>query len=305
MKPCSLPLGVEHRALGGHFDVLGDLRDDLVVPDALGEAAERLGFVLLDRLQRIACVHRGLLVVGVGFSVSSQAVSTPKTSSCSGSLKISWKSDANGRAVTTAAGAAAANAALPAGTTSGRCRRRAAASAPASAAPRARTVGAGVGEEADQARRDPVVDERIGAVGGDDRRRRARCRSRRGRCRRRGWASAPRASRATPLRAASCRCRAPATTARAHRRRAARPAAATRARRRRSARRPGRRGCGRAGRAAGRLGAHGVDDRAPGRRAGRRRRRAGRARPRSRRGRAGRSRRRSSRLAFSRAATCA
>ena len=54
---------------------------------------------------------------GERFSVSSQAVSTPKTSSCSGSLKISWKSDANGRAVTTAAGAAAANAALPAGTT--------------------------------------------------------------------------------------------------------------------------------------------------------------------------------------------
>src|SRR6185295_18910145 len=112
-----LPLGVERRALGGHLDVLGDLRDDLVVPNALGEAAERLGLVLLDRLQRIACVHRGLLVVGVGFSVSSQAVRTLKTSFCSGSLKISWKSDAKGRAVTIAAGAAAANAALPAGTT--------------------------------------------------------------------------------------------------------------------------------------------------------------------------------------------
>ena len=39
-------------------------RDDLVVPDALGEAAERLGLVVLDRLQRVACVHRGLRSCG-------------------------------------------------------------------------------------------------------------------------------------------------------------------------------------------------------------------------------------------------
>ena len=121
-----------------------------------------------------------------------------KTSSCSGSLKISWKSDANSRAVDDCRrrrggerGAAGRHA------RSGRCRRRAAASARASAA-RARAPPAPASTmKRDQPRRDPVVDERIGAV---RRRRRPASREirlrRRGRCRRRGSASAGRASRA-------------------------------------------------------------------------------------------------------------
>lgn len=61
-----------------------------------------------DRLQR----RPGRLDGGL-----SHPASTANTSACSGSLKISWKSGANACAVTTFAGAAAANARLPAGAT--------------------------------------------------------------------------------------------------------------------------------------------------------------------------------------------
>ena len=50
-------------------------------------------------------------------SPTSQDCSTPNTSPCSGSLKISWKSGLNSRALTSSRGAAAAKAALPAGAT--------------------------------------------------------------------------------------------------------------------------------------------------------------------------------------------
>src|SRR6185369_597046 len=83
-----LPFGIEHRALRRHRDVVGDARDDLLVPGARGEAAERFCFVLANRLQRVACVHV-VLLEGEAASVSSHVVSTAKTSSRSGSLKIS------------------------------------------------------------------------------------------------------------------------------------------------------------------------------------------------------------------------
>ena len=117
MKPCSCHSASNIGLFAGMSMYFGDLRDDLVVPDALGEAAERLGLVLLDRLQRVACVHRGLLVGGETCSVSSQAVSTRQDLVLLGLVEDLVEERPEGRAVTTAAGAAAANAALPAGTT--------------------------------------------------------------------------------------------------------------------------------------------------------------------------------------------
>ena len=37
------PVGVEHRALGRHFDVAFECGHDLVVPDSVGEGAEGVG----------------------------------------------------------------------------------------------------------------------------------------------------------------------------------------------------------------------------------------------------------------------
>ena len=195
------------------------------------------------------------------FSVSSQAVSTANTSSCSGSLKISWKSDAKARAVTTAFGAARRergaagrrDAAVAAGLD--QQRRHASSAAPARAPPARRRRRSGPGAA------------RCGRAPADrrDRRRpppgRARSSRLRGRCRRRGSA----ASGASVASKAACTAFMPmssageditsASTSRCH------AGARRSARRRRSGRRPARRGCGRGGPAGRAPRAHGVDDR--------------------------------------------
>src|SRR5438045_2569042 len=56
------PVGVEHRALGGDGDVVGERGDDLLVPGVRSEVGEGGGFVGLHRQQRVACVHGGLLL---------------------------------------------------------------------------------------------------------------------------------------------------------------------------------------------------------------------------------------------------
>jgi hypothetical protein len=73
------PFGVEHRALGRDGDVVGERRNDLVVPDALGVLAELLGLVGLERKKGVACVHVGLLV-GEAISVSSPSAKADNTS---------------------------------------------------------------------------------------------------------------------------------------------------------------------------------------------------------------------------------
>ena len=56
-----LPVGIEHRALGGDGDVVGQRGDDLLVPDLLGEGAQGADFIGLQRQRRVTCVHAGLL----------------------------------------------------------------------------------------------------------------------------------------------------------------------------------------------------------------------------------------------------
>jgi hypothetical protein len=53
------PLGIEHRALGRHRDVIGQRRHDLVVPNAVGKIGQGRGFVGLDRQVRVTGVHGG------------------------------------------------------------------------------------------------------------------------------------------------------------------------------------------------------------------------------------------------------
>ena len=143
-----------------------------------------------------------------------------------------------------------------------------------------------------------VVDQRVGAVGGDDRRVARDAGRLRGRCRRRGSASAAERReqafwrRVMPMSSAGDDSTS-ASTSRCQAGRGDSSAAGDEARGDHAAQAVAEQD-ERAG--APRRGPRRAPP--PGRRAGRRRRRAGRARPGSRRGRAGRSRRRSSRLAF-------
>ena len=55
------PVGVEHRALGRDRDVVGQRRDDLLVPLAIRVVGDRRRFVGLHRQLRVAGIHARLL----------------------------------------------------------------------------------------------------------------------------------------------------------------------------------------------------------------------------------------------------
>ena len=295
------PVGVEHRALGRDGDVVGERRDDLVVPDARGVLAELLGLVGLERKKRVACVHGGLLVGEAVECIEPLRRGADQHLGPLGfvhDLVEQRRIDARRRPRPSAPRRRTRR--CPRAARSGRRRRRAAASARVQrGAMRAHELAA-VDDEARQPRRDPVVHQRVGLVGRDRPPGRARSTPASGRCRPRGSASAGRARASSAFcSGAHRRDRAPATTARsASTGRDQASAGASAPATKRAATSPPRlcpsSTSGPPGCSARTASMHA----APGRPAGRRRRRAGRARLASRRGRGGRSRRRASRAAL-------